>query len=273
MVRILNCFHTLADPEILSDSEWQEGCSKGHIDTSYIRKTINASDESGLELACRFRDKAGQDEEVTLAALTIGDSTANRVLKTLSSIGFDRVVRIGDGSSVSSITSEKAAALIAEWTRTSGSFDLIITGQQSGDGNMGKVPSLTAEDLGITCLAGVTDFTPADENGAYAVWVTDGTVYRGYVEYPAVLAIGVVSDAYLRVPTIKQRMSRDNAVPEILEAEDIVPGISTASEGCGPVLLSMEAVDESRDTVMISGTDAHSAAQAMAAHYRKWVTE
>ena len=273
MIRLLNCFHILADPEFLSDDEWREGCSAGNIDTSYIKKTINASDESALELSCRFRDQDASEECVCLAALTIGDKTNSRILKTLSAIGFDRTIRIENEnvSGIQRMSSEQTALIISEWIRKTGEFDIIITGQQSGDGNHGKVPSLIAETLDISCITGVTGFTPADKNGAYVSWLSDGTIIRAYVRYPVVLSVGIVSDAYLRVPTIKQRMAPDQAVTETISADDFCSDDSMRKRE--PVLLSMEPIVERREAVLIDGSEADKAARVMSDKYRKWVAQ
>lgn len=274
MIRVLNCFHILADPELLSDDEWQEGCKTGAIDTSYIKKTINASDESALELACRFRNQAIPEECVCLTALTLGDRTNDRILKTLSAVGFEHTVRIEneDAPGMECMSSEQIARLISKWIRATGGFELIVTGQKSGDGNQGKVPSMIAEELAIGCITGVTEFIPADEKGAYVTWVSDGTVIRAYMAYPVVVSVGTVSDAYLRAPTIKQRMASEQAVPELLSADEIDSN-SDGKKNYAPVLLAMEPVIEKREAILIDGIDSDEAARVMSDHYRKWVAQ
>lgn len=271
MAHLLTCFHTLADPDVLSEKEWIDGCASGSVDFSYIRKTINSFDESALELSCRFRDLA-KDGEAILSAVTIGDKTNETALRTLAALGFGRVVRID--AEVESLTSEGVADILACWIEARNSetgnasfFDLIITGQRSGDWNQAKVPVLIADQLGVKCFTNVTGFAPADDNGAIVTWLTDDAACTAYVSYPAVLSIGDVSGAFLRVPTLRQRMDSKKQTVEVIMADNDKGG------DCCIRSKDMKPVVERREAVFIDGTDAEAAADSMLLYFTKWMEE
>ena len=271
MAHLLTCFHTLADPDVLSEKEWTEGCAAGSVDFSYIRKAINSFDESALELACRFRDLA-EDKDTFLSAVTIGDRTNETALRTLAALGFGRSVRID--ARTESLTSESAADILTGWIKEQASktdssypFDLIITGQRSGDWNQAKMPMLIAGQLGFKCFTNVTAFAPVDDKGAMITWLTDDAVCTAYVAYPAVLSVGDVSGAFLRVPTLRQRMDSKKQEIEILTADP------AGEADNGVRLIDMEAVTERREAVVIDGTDADAASDSMLLFFTGWMEE
>mgnify|MGYP004531527751 FL=1 len=61
-MRILNCFHTIADLDLLSEDDWISDSQSGCIDTCYLKQILNCYDESALELSCRLRDACTASE-------------------------------------------------------------------------------------------------------------------------------------------------------------------------------------------------------------------
>lgn len=283
MVNLLTCFHTLSDPDVLSEKEWIEGCKTGAMDFSYIRKTVNCFDESALELACRFRDM-GEENTTALTAVTIGDKTDESALRTLAALGFVHVARIDTGTEngTENLTSEETANALVSWIKRQANpalsmpFDLIITGQRSGDWNQAKVPMLIADQLGIRCLSNVTGFIPSDDKGAVVRWLMDDAVCSAYIEYPAVMSIGDVSGAFLRVPTLRQRMkSKQQPVDISMVCTDYLDeDQKTSVPSIRPVdLIAMEPLVESRDAVIIDNTSVDEASDTMLSYFREWIEE
>ena len=270
MAHLLTCFHTLADPDVLNEEEWIEGCASGTVDFSYVRKTINSFDESALELAGRVKDLA-EDSETFLSAATIGDKTNETALRTLAALGFGRVARID--AAIESLTSEGAADILAGWiagknteTKDVEHFDLIITGQSSGDWNQAQIPMLIADQLGIKCFTNVASFVPSDDNGAMVTWLTDDALCTAYVAYPAVLSVGDVSGTFLRVPTLRQRMDSKKQAVEVVMADN-------KKHDCHVNLIDMKPVIERREAILIDGTDAEAAADSMLQYFTGWMEE
>lgn len=266
MARLLACFHTLADPELMSDQDWRDGCEAGYIDTSYLKTSINDYDESGLELACRYRDLCG---DVELAALTIGNRMSDKVLSTLAALGYGLTARIEpyDNMAAPELTSAAVSHLITAWAGTRGGFDIIVTGRQSGDGNQGKTPVLIAEELGASCFTHVTGFAPAGDNGITVTWQTDDAECTAYAGFPVVLAVGEVPSSFLRVPTLRQRMDARQQKIDVFRAEDIADPAKPSVR-----LTGMEPVTDAREPVFIDGSDPVGAAAQMMTYYLEWLS-
>ena len=292
MIRLLACFHACEDLEVLSEQEWCSGSAEGRIDTSYLKKTINAYDESALELACRLKDScrrvsmsveekiAGKpaDQDVgikaelqrellcTTAAVTVAEGKRDLFSETLAAVGFDRVCRIIPEETewerlpeAGSLSSEYTASLLYKWIMEQEPFDLILAGWQSGNGNHGKVPLILAELLGLRCITHVTDVRPVDARHAEVSWTENGDDCSAVIAFPAVLPVGTVSGTALRVPTLRQRMAVRGRKAEIIPAEEL-----TADPVGSPVMLeSMEVLTEERNGRLLEGLDAETAAASM----------
>ena len=269
-MRILTCFHITADLEQLSEEEWAAGSKAGRIDTSYIKKTISCFDEGALEMACRLSDSLREaGETCSLAAVTAGSMEADSYLKTLAALGFEQIYRIDtEGRSPETMTSEWAAGILSEWISRQAPFDLILTGQRSGDGNQGKIPLLLAEASGIPCITHVCDFHPAENGGITVRWERDDGICETRLDSPAVLAVENAVGAYLRVPTLRQRLSAGSIVPEVICRQDASP---LPDEPASVSLRRLLPVTEKRDAVMADGSDPEEAARQMAQYYRKWI--
>ena len=205
MIRITNCFKIEPDLDKVSEEEWRQCAQEGSIDLGYIKSRINLQDEGALELSLRFRDSAAAEGmECTLSAVSGGGNSVISTLQTLAALGFTRTDRI-DGTD--DFNPELTGAAIAEYLKVNEKQELIVCGGQSGTGSSRAVPLYIAHRLGILCITNVKDFTPADEDTVRVVYHMDGTDITDTVKMPVVLAVGDVQQAYLRVPTLKQRMA------------------------------------------------------------------
>ena len=205
MIRITNCFKIEPDLDKVSEEEWRQCTQEGSIDLGYIKSRINLQDEGALELSLRFRDSAAAEGmECALSAVSGGGNSVISTLQTLAALGFTRTDRI-DGTD--DFNPELTGAAIAEYLKVNEKQELIVCGGQSGTGSSRAVPLYIAHRLGILCITNVKDFTPADEDTVRVVYHMDGTDITDTVKMPVVLAVGDVQQAYLRVPTLKQRMA------------------------------------------------------------------
>ena len=262
-MNLLACFHAVGNLDLLSESEWISGSRSGHIDTSYLKTIINCFDESALELALRYADQAKERSlSCDLSTVTAGGTVCDRILKTLAALGYTRTERI-QYDMENSFSSERTASLLANYVRQTGDFDLIITGIQSAVTCAGKTPYLLAEELGITCISQVTDFTPVDENSCRVTYQMDGFTCSELVTFPAVLAVGNVPNTYLRVPTLKQRMSSKKQPVLVLTAiePDSPDSIDAESPEATVRLKSMEAYIKTRKGLILTGDAEETARQ------------
>ena len=268
-MRLLNCFHTIADLELLSEDDWISGSGSGHIDTCYLKQILNCYDESALELACRFRDTA-------CSSVTVSADNNKTFLELLAALGFTdtHLISLRDPTSMETLSSEKAVALLYAYIQKQVPFDFILTGAQSGDGSQGKVPFLLAEYLGIRCISNVTDIRPVSETSVSVISHLDSEIREETVSGPAVLVIGNVAGTYLRVPTLRQRMQSRHQEIAVFHEDSLCSEMSAGqylSSEENIQLLNIEPVIQKRTSEIVNGSDPDEAARILYDHYKKWV--
>jgi len=133
--------------------------------------TLSDADRSALETALRLRDQAAAP--VTLQVIAVGPRGHAQVLREALSLGADRVrLVVSDGEG---LTPDSAAAALAAVQDAANSFDVILGGIGSADGEEGLLVQLTAAALG-TSYAGraehVTVRKTKTEQDAYLVDVS-----------------------------------------------------------------------------------------------------
>lgn len=276
-MRLLNCFHTIADLELLSEDDWISGSGSGHIDTCYLKQILNCYDESALELACRFRDAACSSVPVcSCTAVTVSADNNKTFLELLAALGFTdtHLISLRDPTSMETLSSEKAVALLYAYIQKQVPFDFILTGAQSGDGSQGKVPFLLAEYLGIRCISNVTDIRPVSETSVSVISHLDSEIREETVSGPAVLVIGNVVGTYLRVPTLRQRMQSRHQEIAVFHEDSLCSEMSAGqylSSEENIQLLNIEPVIQKRTSEIVNGSDPDEAARILYDHYKKWV--
>lgn len=259
MIRIVCCFKMERDFDKVSREEWEEAARTGHIDLSYIKSKINASDEGALELSLRFRDATSEEGgSCVLEAVSAGGGEAVSALQTLAALGFEETTRI---LWEEDFAPAGTAAVLTEHIRGRRP-DIVVCGSRSGAGCAGTVPILIGGSLGVRCIEGVTGFLPAGDDRIRVSYAKDGRLFEETVKLPVVLMVGDVQRCYLRVPTLKQRMA--SASQEVREASP-----DTACEESAE-LLGFRTENDDRETVFIDGTDPEAAAAAI---YEKLLEE
>lgn len=265
MIKVLNSFKSVPDLDRMPAADWAAGAESGQIDVSYLKNIINCYDESALELTLRFRDKAASEGfDCFLSAVTSGDKIAEKTLKTLAALGFagtDRIAVQDDRT----FRPERTAADLASYAGTSGPWDLIVMGVQSADGCSKKTPYLVAESLDMKCISQVVSFVPEGDKACRVVYMRDGAQCEEVVNLPVMLAVGDVPAAYLRVPTLKQRMDTMKQAIGQLEAAE------TRTDFRESVLQKMDIIDQSRAGTLIEGSDAAEKAEKLYYEYLKGV--
>lgn len=125
---------------------------RGKIDRSSAKGEINPFDLNALEVAVQMKEKLGG----TVTAISMGPPQAESALKDALARGSDRVILLTDqrfGGADTLATSYTLASAI----RKIGTFDLIICGEKTVDGDTGQVGPEVAEHLGIPHIAYVSE--------------------------------------------------------------------------------------------------------------------
>jgi Electron transfer flavoprotein, beta subunit len=134
-------------------------------------------------------------------------------------------------------------------------------GGRSADGDNGRVPLLLAEALDWPCLTQVTDFKLKGDCLEVANLIDDGELVQ-IVRPPVILAVGNAPATYLRVPTLKDKMSHGKR-----EIERPTPSENAVSPAYELRLLRYE--QHERDAVIIEGSTPAEKAERLYYDYLK----
>ena len=130
-MNILVCISNV--PDTTSKINFIDNDSK--FDKNGVQFIINPNDEFGLTKAIWMKDS----NNANVTVLTVGDSSADAILRKCLAIGADKAIRIDceaiDASSVSKEIVEHCNEV---------KYDLVICGRESIDYNGGLVPGLIA---------------------------------------------------------------------------------------------------------------------------------
>lgn len=276
-MRILGCFKTVPALDTLAEDDWQadEYC---RVRTEYVKLEWNCFDEGALEMMLKLSDMSESLGVVyELDALTVGEKKADSFLKILYALKFSHAVRV-EAEEGRYYPPELTAELIAGYIKRqaeTGRYDAVVTGTQSADGSYMKTPYLLAEMLGWPCISHVIGMEPAEDSCLKVTSQISGGTKVQTVRMPCVLAVGNAPCAYLRIPTLKAKMSvGKRPIEYILPEELLEPGKfneMTAEDysGSGERLAELFRVDKSRHPVFVAGDSPQEKAQNYYEQYLK----
>lgn len=262
-MKVLGCFKVVPDLDLIVDEDWTV---KGQLelDTGYVKLVWNCFDESALEMMLRLSDLSESlDVVYELSALTIGKQKHESFLKTLYALGFEHGVRICEEGKL--FLPEQIAEGIVQYVKTRAMQDVIITGVQSSDGSNSKVPYLLAEKLQWPCIPHVIGMKPVDESHLKIISQVSGGQLEQVVKTPCVLAVGNAPCAYLRIPTLKDKMKLGKKPVEMILPEEL--GIQDIEASA--TVVALNPVNRNRDTVLVEGNSPQEKAVRLYEDYLK----
>lgn len=266
MKKFLVCFKTVPDLDMLSDSDWSLD-ETGTVDTRYVKKMINPYDECALELVLKLRDELKtKDEDVEITAFTLDNNLSGRTMKSFYALGF-KIVAVAEAPKESNFDSMSVTEIIKDYVASEGPFDGVFLGVQSSPGDNGKTPFLLSEKLGIPCVQGIKNIH--EKSGKLHIEsLTDSILIKQELTGPVVFAIGNVASAYLRIPTLKDRLAVKNKKP--IDFKSPVFDMDDNGTRKGSVrLLSLKNRDRSRNCEMITGHSPKEIAEKLYSDYLK----
>ena len=208
----------------------------------------------------------GFDVVYELNALTVGRLRHETFLKTLYALGFSHAVRVEAEEDVDlRFCPGLIADVTAKYVKETASSDVIVRGTQSSDGSNMKTPLLLAERLGWTCITQVTAMEPVDEKHLKVTSQEDGKTAVQVVTVPIVLAVGNAPCAYLRVPTLKDKMKLGKRPIEHISLHEEL----AESQSRNVELKGLTPIDDSRDTILIEGESPQEKAEKLYEMYLK----
>jgi electron transfer flavoprotein alpha/beta subunit len=202
--------------ENMTENDWitDEGLRP---EDRYVRTVINPEDESALELSLRLKDALGPDRSFLAAATVDNNTGAQRMGQTLKALGFDRVSRI-----LADFDLRFCPDLIVKSLKDEiiSDYNLILTGSRSADGQNGLTAMYLAEFLKWPLTTEVLDLRLNSHDQIEITSLTDDGLLRQTVVPPMVLAVGNAPSAFLRVPTIKDRLKSGTEPIELRKLPD-----------------------------------------------------
>ena len=165
------------------------GDGKG-IDEQNIKWIMNPYDEFATEVALRLKEKFAGSETFVV---TMGTDRAIESMRTALAMGVDKGVHLKDAAFAGSDAMGEAKALAAA-LKTLGA-DIILCGKAAIDWDMGQVPGMIAEILGLPqCTACSYLNIAADGKSATVRRKIEGAEETYQISLPAVISIdkGVV---------------------------------------------------------------------------------
>ncbi|UCC60590.1 MAG: electron transfer flavoprotein subunit beta/FixA family protein [Dehalococcoidia bacterium] len=143
-MNIIVCVKEIPDPETPASAFAIDEAAMRAIPAKDTPPVISPFDEQAVEAALRLKDSLG----AKVTVLSMGASSAEKVLKHTLSMGADEAFLLSD-SSFENSDSTSAAYTLAQAIKKVGEYDMIICGRQAGDFDSGQVGSGIAEMLGI----------------------------------------------------------------------------------------------------------------------------
>jgi electron transfer flavoprotein beta subunit len=145
-MNILVCMKQILDPEIPS-RDFRVDAARMVAEQASANLVTNIFCENALETALQFREKAG-DGKITV--LSYGPATAEDTLRKALAMKADAAALVVGEPQRDPLT---VAQILAAAARKLGTFDLILTGRESGDWGAGQTGGLLAEELGVACVS------------------------------------------------------------------------------------------------------------------------
>ena len=187
----------------------------GTLKRDGVESKLNPCDLYALETALRLKEKYNAH----LTAVTMGPPQAQSILREAFMMGVDEALLVSDrkfgGSDVLSTSYTLAQALQA-----AGSFDLIICGRQTTDGDTAQVGSELAELLGIPHAANVTALYGIEDNILKAAALLPGNRIRIAMKLPGLIAVDE-SIAEPRLPSYKLKLATADRPIRVLTLQDL----------------------------------------------------
>ncbi len=251
-MKILLCVKESPCVDAVFAGPWETEANPPRLVTKYVKRELGAYDEGAAELCLRLKDKT---DTHFLTAITADGPLSERMLKNLLAVGFDEAVRIDPGNTDLRFNPNATAMLLTTFAQLHGPFDLIVSGAQGTEGGSSKVPPLLAEALNLPFVPNLNALALTEDGSI--TFTCDGVT--GSLPLPAVVSVGNMEAAYLRVPTLKAKMASAKQAITVINAEDQ----ALPNPDC--VLETLQYMDKSRTCQFIQAENASEAAQQLLA--------
>lgn len=179
-----------------------------------VDSKMNPYDLYALETALRIKEKAGG----RITVISMGPTQAMAIIKEAYAMGADEGILLSDrkfgGSDVLA-----TAYTISQGVRKLGSFDLIICGKQTTDGDTAQVGPEMAEYLGIPHVANVRKILEFKDDSIIVEMDMAETVEVSRVLFPCLIT--VEKDIFEpRLPSYRRKLETANKEIKVFTLND-----------------------------------------------------
>ncbi len=199
---------------------------KGWVDRKSADAEINPFDLNALEAAQQMKEKLG----AKVTVISMGPASAEAVVRESIARDADRGILLTDEKFAGADTLATSYALAAAIKKV-GSFDLILCGEKTVDGDTGQVGPSVAERLGIPHLSFVSELSEATADKVVAVVETASGSLKVEAGYPLLIA-GTKELNSPRLPTLKDKLRARKAEVEKWSAADLGDFADASKLGC-----------------------------------------
>ena len=208
-MNILVCISNV--PDTTSKINFTDGDSK--FDKNGVQFIINPNDEFGLTKAVWMKNS----NNASVTVLTVGDSSAEAILRKCLAIGADKAVRI-DCEAKDAFSVAKEIVLHCENIK----YDIIICGRESIDYNGGLVPGLIAGYLDYNYITNCISLEIDSGKATCAREISGGTEFSE-CDLPLVIGAqkGLVEESDLIIPNMRGIMMARQKPLEVSKAQNI----------------------------------------------------
>ena len=186
----------------------------GTLKRDGVESKLNPCDLYALETALRMKESCGAH----LTAVTMGPPQAESILREAFMMGVDEAVLVSDrkfgGSDVLSTSYTLAQAL-----ESCGSFDLVICGRQTTDGDTAQVGSELAELMQIPHAANIIAIHGLTDTTISATTQLPGSLMKITMTLPALIAVDETI-AEPRLPSYKLKLATADRKIKVLSLKD-----------------------------------------------------
>jgi electron transfer flavoprotein beta subunit len=219
-------------PDASADRQFEDDYT---VDRVGVDGLLSELDEYAVEQALQAKEKLGDDTEVTV--LTVGPEQAADAVRKALQMGADKGVHVQDDA-VAGSDAAATSLVLAEAVKKI-PHDLVVCGMASTDGEMGVVPAMLAERLGVPQ---VTFGSEVEVDGQTVRIRRDGDAATQTVEGTLPLVLSVTDQSgEARYPSFKGIMAAKKKPVETWSLADL--GVDAELVGLSAAWTSVEAAE------------------------------
>ncbi len=179
-----------------------------------VESKMNPFDLYAIEQALCLRETYGGSVEV----ITMGPEQAKMVLQEAVYMGADRGILISDRTFAGADVVATSYTL-SQGIQKSGTYDLILCGKQTTDGDTAQVGPETAEFLKIEHVSNVLQVVEVKKDGIIVLENQETQVRKLCLPLPCLLTIEKDANTP-RLPSLKRKMEKTEQKVEVIGLDD-----------------------------------------------------